>query len=712
MAMDAAEMVLWLGYFFYKSKITKDLFAELLDFIGQVTERKHKALNSFHMFEKYLESLAPLEKMDPYVYCPACKIPRKKAEWQGCDDCSGYKNPVKLINQGYYFVMGSLETALRNLLEFRENECAILNYRAKMNSTPSSSYRDIMDTRPYQEIIRKFQGSCGQNIPFVTLAINLDAAEKFKSSKSSVYPLMIAVNELPPILRGSNLIVPFVFQRDDDNDFDDRFLAPFIEELNKLSAEGFNWLSSISGTNQTTHVIPFCYVMDAMMKPKLLGITHPTGYNSCPSCFVIGEWVQKGKGGSVIFLSTDAGSLEKRTEDNLIVDSRGQVFIPALLSVKGNRDLYRMVPVDPMHNVYLGNTKYLIKKIFDKTAKGKANQNAANEILENTRPTDFIERGPRKFTEVAFWKAHEWANFLFYYSLPIFEELNERGLITHAVVDHWASLIEGIALINSREVSPDDIVKSGRLLQSYHAKMPLVHSQSYCTYNLHTMTHMAENVSEHGPAWASSMFMYETFNSMVLESSNGTQFVPLQIAERLSWKRPLQLLQQKVEQIHPNSFSVEQTLFKRSHSGIHLKKKRIKPLTQLEQTLFLEHFGNNTQNLVVYDAVIYNGVDYTTWSHDTRRGAARKVNCYIFHTPGQRYGQIKSIIVENNHTVLLLFNEIVGEPCLVRHGIKNTECTKNLIIERVLDHCIIKCIKITNSVSSYVFQKINECKGS
>lgn len=703
-------MVLWLGSFYYRSKMPKDLFEELLQFVGIATKKTDGPLCSFYKFEKYLEQHAPLEKMDSYVFCPACKIPKKKEEWNGCDTCHTIKTSVKLINEGHYFVMCSIERALRNVFELRENEMAILEYREKLNSSPSVNIRDVMDTWPYKEIACKYQAITDQSIPFTTLTINLDAAEKHKTSLSSVYPLMLAINELPPFLRGSYIIIPFVFQRDDEIDFDDKYLTPLIAEFNRLAREGFKWRSSLTGNIEKTYVLPFNYIMDAMMKPKLLGITHPSGYNSCPNCFVTGVWVQKGKGGSVVYLSTDTGCLEKRTEDNCIIDSRGQLSKPALLSMEGNRDLFKMVPIDPMHNVYIGNVKYLIKNIiFNKSAMGKANRNVADSILGNTRPTDFIERGPRKFTEMAFWRAHEWANFLYYYSLAIFEELVDRGLMKREVMDHWVTLIQGIALINSREISRDDVIKGGRLIYDYHVKMPQIHGEGCCTYNLHATTHMAGLVNEHGPLWAVAMFMYESFNSTVLNSSNGTQYVPLQIAERLSLKRPLQILHQKVEESYPNSFSVEQTVFRRSKKGTLLKKKSKKPITSQEQELFQAYF---VMNLVPYDTVTFNGVDFSTWSHDTRPNAALKMNCYIFVTHKQIYGQIKRIFVDSGSIVYLLCYEMTGEPSLLRHGMRKAIVTTNIFIERVVDHCIIKCIKVKNTLGVYLMQKINDCKGS
>lgn len=106
--------------------------------------------------------------------------------------------------------MDSLERSSRNILELREIEIYILQYREKLESVPCQNIRDVMDTRPYQELIRSIHGCTDSSIQSLTLLLFLDAAEISKTSKSSVYPLMIAIDELPPFLRGSNLIAPLL----------------------------------------------------------------------------------------------------------------------------------------------------------------------------------------------------------------------------------------------------------------------------------------------------------------------------------------------------------------------------------------------------------------------------------------------------------------------------------------------------------------------
>ena len=103
--------------------------------------------------------------------------------------------------------------------------------------------------------------------------INVDGVEKNKSSKTSLYPVQLIINELPPHLRGMFIIVPHIFMKGEHAKFDDKILRPFIEEMNHLYRHGFQWQSSITGEVSWTQVFPFSYSVDAMMKPLILGLS-------------------------------------------------------------------------------------------------------------------------------------------------------------------------------------------------------------------------------------------------------------------------------------------------------------------------------------------------------------------------------------------------------------------------------------------------------
>ena len=59
-----------------------------------------------------------------------------------------------------------------------------------------------------------------------------------------------------------------------------------------------------------------------------------------------------------------------------------------------------------------------------------------NDILSNIKPLDFFERLPRSLLELENYKASEFYNWLFYYSIPLlYEYLPEKYF------QHWLLLV-------------------------------------------------------------------------------------------------------------------------------------------------------------------------------------------------------------------------------------------------------------------------------
>ena len=68
-------------------------------------------------------------------------------------------------------------------------------------------------------------------------------------------------------------------------------------------------------------------------------------------------------------------------------------------------------------------------------------------------------------------------------------------------------------------------------LKKFVWQMEVLYGLSSCTFNVHQMTHLANGVRNCGPLWATSAFMMEGNNHVLLRMFHGTQHVPWQISE-------------------------------------------------------------------------------------------------------------------------------------------------------------------------------------
>lgn len=66
----------------------------------------------------------------------------------------------------------------------------------------NSQMSDLTDSQMYKDIRVKISRLD------VTLLLNVDGAPIFKSSKYSIWPIQVSINELPPHLRSKNVLIP------------------------------------------------------------------------------------------------------------------------------------------------------------------------------------------------------------------------------------------------------------------------------------------------------------------------------------------------------------------------------------------------------------------------------------------------------------------------------------------------------------------------
>ena len=130
---------------------------------------------------------------------------------------------------------------LSSFLSIRENREKIISFIRK--DRPSEVYEgkmlDISDSERYKEIEKIHMSSVRSGdtspIPFLTIQPNLEGVDISKTSKSSLYPLMIAVNEIPQNRRQDSLMVSFFFLTNGNVTFDEKMLKIPIEDPNEIS---------------------------------------------------------------------------------------------------------------------------------------------------------------------------------------------------------------------------------------------------------------------------------------------------------------------------------------------------------------------------------------------------------------------------------------------------------------------------------------------
>ena len=247
-----------------------------------------------------------------HFYCSFCysyvnSFQVLTADHESCSNCNRDCS-VKDLSQGNFFITSDLTSEMRTLLE-NENISKHLSYKRTREQNPSH-INDIYDGTVYQELSK--EGGPLQNSSNLSYIINSDGVPVFTSSKYSLWPIYIMINELPPKLRFQNLILAGVWFGKCEPKME-MFLSKFVDQTKALAEEGVFWKQGEDIVHITFFAI--CCCVDAPARAAMQNHIRFNGYYGCSLCYHPGKLVDR-----TVKYPIDVCNYNDRTNDELLQD--------------------------------------------------------------------------------------------------------------------------------------------------------------------------------------------------------------------------------------------------------------------------------------------------------------------------------------------------------------------------------------------------------
>ncbi|XP_070169433.1 uncharacterized protein [Polyergus mexicanus] len=246
---------------------------------------------SRHLFLKKFPKTA---NMKTIFYCPECFVELNFEQMThiNCTSCNTWYMRIDLVRGGHYFVHLPLKDQLRNLLS------GPLFYKLQRSCAEQSSIlSDITSGESYRRlrrngVIRDYD---------ITLQWNSDGVDTFKSSKVSMCPIQVAINELPYCLRKENILLSSIWCSA-KKPVMDLFLKPFVDDLKDLHENGFHCLPP--GLDAPVHVRVHTIVapVDSVARCALQNVHQFNGKFGCSFCLCPGDRVKVGNDYARVYL--------------------------------------------------------------------------------------------------------------------------------------------------------------------------------------------------------------------------------------------------------------------------------------------------------------------------------------------------------------------------------------------------------------------------
>lgn len=304
---NAVSMLLIMT-FALNHKLSGAAIRDLLSLIDIHCLVPNPLLKSFFKFKQYFQSLkSPLKK---HYFCSKCSISLK----QDSVVCPNVACKEKIDHQSTpFFIELSIIDQLKALFN-RQGFYTDLTHRFYRHQT--DNIEDIYDGAKYKKYMKKGKFLADRNN--VSLIWNTDGIPVFKSSKYSIWPLYLAVNELPINKQwcSNNVILAGLwFSSQKPNML--TFLRPFKESISHLYTKGVEMFSPDIPGNFLCRALLVCGTCDLPAKAIVYNMTQFNGYFGCTHCLQSGKQLSVGSNSTVHvypFIPTNPIGASRTTE--------------------------------------------------------------------------------------------------------------------------------------------------------------------------------------------------------------------------------------------------------------------------------------------------------------------------------------------------------------------------------------------------------------
>ena len=368
----------------------------------------------------------------------------------------------------------------------------------------------------------------------LTLQFNSDGVKLFKSSSLSLWPIQVGINELPYLDRRKQMMLTGLWYGK-DKPVMNTYLKPFTDELIDLHENGV--IRHVGGASINIKIHTITCPVDSVARPAIINSKQFNGKYGCSFCYHEGETAIVGNGFTRVY---PGGIAKLRTVEEHYDHAKNaeELEIP-IMEVKGF-SIISLIPCfsiidsfipDYMHCLLLGVVKTFVDAWLNSSFSGNpwyigtAITNVEARLLTIEPPCE-LTRTPRKLSDRKLWKAHEWKNFLCYYSLLCLEEYLPKKYL-----NHWFLLVYGIRIMLQPRISPNELKKASEIIVRFVLLIEPLYGKEFCKFNCHLLLHFQRAITLFGPLWDTSTFPAEHYNSVLARMFQNSQSIPEQISK-------------------------------------------------------------------------------------------------------------------------------------------------------------------------------------
>ncbi|KAK3916377.1 Halomucin [Frankliniella fusca] len=284
-------------------KLSGVCIADLLSLIALHCGPNEIGLKTLYRFKSYF-SMIGKKSINCYYYCSVCEILLPNQNTQ-CQNCLGRHEVA-------YFLSFPIVDQLK-VMYSREGFRESLNFKRLRRKKNEDNLEDIYDGKIYQEQINNGFLANPDNISFF---MYFDGVSLFKSSKFSIWPLYLSINELKfqdRVKKENVVLAGLWFGKSKPNP--NLILSPLVDQMWTLEREGAVMTLARGGQIRVRGKI-IGAVADLPAKALFMRMTQYNGRYSCFNCMSSGGRFDMGNNTIQVFPYSRIW--EPRNEDEMV----------------------------------------------------------------------------------------------------------------------------------------------------------------------------------------------------------------------------------------------------------------------------------------------------------------------------------------------------------------------------------------------------------
>lgn len=485
----------------------------------------------------------PTSKIEYHAVCSKCSM------YLGClkeisaeISCRNCRELINVSHPSYLdcFVTFDISQDIIDLLQthpdFYEEIVSI--------SHQNGHYKDIYDGRRYRKFVDELPEV--EKKQYVTVVFNTDGAQKFDSSKNTLWPIQAMINEVPPHVRFDNLITCGLWFSKKKPPMG-AYLDVFVDTIKKLRVKGIP--CSINGQQKFIKPYVLCGCLDCPARVMANGTILFNGSFGCDWCLHPGEH----EDGSMRYPVLENISLRdtQTVKDQMILTSQNSLCYQGVLNVSPLINLPEFDVVsgfvpDPMHCIAGGVVKQITEYFMYMLSRDEIAQ--IDSLLLNIKAPYQAVRLTRGISDRVNWVTKDFENWCLYYSVPCLSATS----LPKSLIEYWCLLVESYHRLLSHDITTRDLEIAKKKLKLFVAKTEQFFGTVAMTYNIHQLDHIVESVLSWGPLWAHQAYPFEYQNRNLLAAIKSPKGVIQQIARTINIYRSLNVVMRYINQTFPS----------------------------------------------------------------------------------------------------------------------------------------------------------------